>query len=98
MAKHITLNASTNAGYSADQVLDRTITLGDLLEQVQQAIEDHGEDTKIILNDGQRYGANYGYLSPWSDLFTTEPVECGTCGTEADYEDQDECRVCGAEL
>ncbi|QFG04724.1 hypothetical protein SEA_CHICKENKING_55 [Microbacterium phage ChickenKing] len=98
MAKYVTLNASSNAGYSADQVLDRTISLNDLLEQVQQAIEDHGGDTMIVLNDGQRYGANYGYLSQYEELFTSEPVECGTCGTEADYEDQEECRVCGEEL
>lgn len=94
MAKQITLNIHSNAGYSADQVVDRTITLQDLLEAVQQAVEDHGEDAKIILNEGQTYGANFGYLSPFEELFTTEAVDCEQCGSEIDTEDGT-CDVCG---
>lgn len=98
MAKHITLNIRSNEGYSADQVIDKTITLGALLEALQEAIEEHGEDTPVILNEGQRYGANYGFLSQYEELFTVEPEYCTTCEYELDYEGQSLCPQCGNEV
>lgn len=51
-----------NEGYSPDQVRT-TLTLGELLEQVQYAIQDYGEDAVIVTDNGQRYGAQWGSLS-----------------------------------
>jgi len=75
MAEHIIFNVSTNRGYSADQVLNETITLADLLAAVEQAIADHGEDKKVVLHNGDNYGAAYGVLTPWVNLFEQEEVE-----------------------
>lgn len=69
MADYVILSISDNSGYSPEQVKDQSISLGDLLEAVQQAIEDNGADAKIVLANGQRYGASYGHISPWEDLF-----------------------------
>ena len=60
-----------NTGYAADQI-DGEWTLGALLDAVQAAIDEHGEDARIVTyqtNNG--YGAQYGNL-PFDDLFTTD--------------------------
>lgn len=62
MATQILMNISDNQGYAPDQI-DTRFTLGDLLEQVEQAIEDFGEEATIVLNNGQRYGASYGSIA-----------------------------------
>lgn len=75
MADHIIFNVSTNRGYSADQVLNETITLNDLKAALEQAIEDFGGDKKVVLHNGDNYGASYGVLTPWVDLFEQEEIE-----------------------
>lgn len=51
-----------NLGYAPDQI-DTSFTLGDLLEAVQEAVEEWGEDAIVVThqtNNGR--GANYGSL------------------------------------
>lgn len=67
----VILNISDNEGYSPDQI-DDTITLGDLVAALEEAIEQYGEDARVILNNGQRYGAKYGSIRPYSNLFERE--------------------------
>lgn len=74
MAEYIILPINSNQGYSPEQVMNESITLGDLLAAVQEAIETHGAETKIVLSNGQRYGAGYGNISQWQDIFE-EPEE-----------------------
>jgi hypothetical protein len=69
----VLLNIQASQGYAADQVADDSITLQDLLEAVEQAIADHGESAKVVLKEGGRYGALFGNISQWSDVFS--PVE-----------------------
>lgn len=67
----ITMNFAGNLSYSADQVTG--MTLGELQQAVEQAIQDHGADTEVVMfQTNNHYGANYGTLSPY-DTFT--PVE-----------------------
>lgn len=75
MAEYIVLSINSNAGYSAEQVKNESISLGDLLSAVQDAILEHGEETKIVLNNGQRYGAAWGNISQWRDIFETPEDE-----------------------
>lgn len=57
-----------NLGYGADQVR-ANMTLGELLEAVQEAIVEWGEDANVVTyQTNNRYGANYGSLSGY-DLF-----------------------------
>jgi len=72
MAK-ILMNHSGNRGYGADQV--EGMTLAELLEQVQDAILEWGEDAEVVAfqtNNGR--GANYGHLHHGYDLFNAD--EC----------------------
>lgn len=53
-----------NIAYTADDAAG--MTLADLLEQVQDAITEWGEDAEVVLhqtNNGR--GANYGQLAGW---------------------------------
>lgn len=69
-ANRIQMNIEGNLGYAPDQI-DRTITLADLLAQVQEAIEEWGEDTEVVLHQSNNgSGANYGSLSQYMDLFS----------------------------
>lgn len=69
MTDRILLNVSVNHGYAPDQI-EHTATLGDLLEQVEEAIAGHGADTLVILDSHEYRGASFGYLSTSEDLFT----------------------------
>lgn len=61
MAKVLTLPIEDNMGYSPDQI--RTaVTLQELLEAVQDAIQEHGADATVILDNGQQYGAQFGQI------------------------------------
>jgi hypothetical protein len=69
----VILNFDGNQGYSAEQVENRTITLRDLRDALEQAIADHGEDTPVVLADsGNQYGAQFGVFNSWVDLFETD--------------------------
>lgn len=50
-------------GYGIDQVEDDTMTIGDLIDE----LEDYGRDTKVVLgNDRQSYGYyTYGYIDSY---------------------------------
>ncbi|AVJ49946.1 hypothetical protein FDJ43_gp48 [Microbacterium phage Koji] len=61
MANTVLLGVNDNQGYSPDQI-NTSVTLADLLEAVQQAILDYGEDAKVVVANGQRYGAGFGSL------------------------------------
>jgi len=61
MARTVILPVSDNAGYSPDQINTR-VTLQDMLESVQQAIEEFGADAKVVISNGQRYGAGFGSI------------------------------------
>jgi len=64
---------SGNRGYGPDQV--DSMTLGDLLEVVQEAVIEWGEDATFApyqTNNG--HGANYGELDAY-DLFEEIPAE-----------------------
>lgn len=69
----VILNISDNQGYAPDQIATK-MTLARLLEAVEEAIEDFGPDAQIVLNNGQRYGASYGYIvdSGSAELFESE--------------------------
>lgn len=59
--KKIGLRILANAGYSASQV--KGVTLGELKEFIDELIEDYDEDMEVItIDDGNRYGANYGKI------------------------------------
>jgi hypothetical protein len=72
----VLLNISDNEGYAPDQI-GTSITLTDLLAAVEQAIADHGDDAKVVLSNGQKYGAGFGSISPWADVFTLPNEEDG---------------------
>ena len=76
MANRVLLNIADNGGYAPDQI-STSFTLGDLLEEVSRAIETHGADSVIVLNNGQRYGASYGSIidTKFTDLFYTPEDE-----------------------
>ena len=55
----LTMLISPNQGYGPDQV--EGLTLADLRELVNEAIDEHGEDAEVVTYDsGNRYGAKYG--------------------------------------
>jgi hypothetical protein len=76
-----------NQGYSPDDVRE-TLTLGDLIQALQEAAEQYGDDARLVLDNGQQYGAQYGGISTYRDLLVAAPAadedvcECG--GTERD--------------
>lgn len=64
----INLNIESNLGYSADQI-NRAMSLGDLLEAVEMAIEEWGEDAEVVIHQmNNRYGANFGRIVSY-DVF-----------------------------
>jgi len=72
------LSLNNNQGYAANQATNG-MTLADLLELVEYAIEDHGEDAKIVTRDtGNRRGANWGSITLHSEI-------------EASDDDKDDC-------
>ena len=65
----IKMNVNGNQGYAPDQI-ESPIKLSELLEQVEQAIMEWGEDAEVVLHQvNNRYGANYGNLVDGFDLF-----------------------------
>lgn len=63
------MNVSANRGYAADQVESR-MTLGALLEEIENAIGMFGEDAIVVTRDrDNRYGASWGKLSTYDGLF-----------------------------
>lgn len=95
MSSKVILSINSNQGYAPDQVADKSITLADLLQAVQDAVEEFGGEARVVLDEGGRYGANFGYLSQWEDLFTDgDATDCGECG-EPVREGDETCPNCG---
>lgn len=61
MARTVLLPVDDNQGYAPDQI-ETAVTLQDMLEAVQQAIQEFGADAKVVVSNGQRYGAGFGRL------------------------------------
>lgn len=68
-----------NLGYGPEQV-KTSVTLGGILEAIEDAIAEFGEDARVVLNNGQRYGATFGAFE--TEGYLREPKI-----TEADEED-----------
>ena len=82
----VLLAVEDNMGYSPEQV-DTDITLGDMLRMIQEAIETHGVDAKVVLDNGQRYGAQFGRIDSYRDqLISGEGFDCD-CGRAFETED-----------
>lgn len=62
MATTLLLDVQPNAGYSPEQV-ERRMTLAELMEAIEYAIDEYGDDAEVVLNNGQRYGAQFGYIA-----------------------------------
>lgn len=68
----VLLSVNPNAGYGPDQIT-QGLTLGELLAAVEEAVELYGEDARVVTENGQRYGARYGFIH-------RDPiVPAGTC-------------------
>lgn len=69
----INMNHSGNGGYAPDQV--NGMTLGALLEAVQEAIVEWGEDAEVVLHQvNNQYGASYGSFCEY-EIFTNDNDE-----------------------
>lgn len=61
MSRTVLLPISDNQGYAAEQV-ETHVTLQSMLDSIQDAIEQFGADAKVVLTNGQRYGAGFGRI------------------------------------
>lgn len=59
MAKTVLISVDDNRGYNPEQV-ETEVTLGELIAQLQEAAERFGDDAKVVLSNGQQYGAGFG--------------------------------------
>lgn len=69
MTKQLLLDVSPNSGYSPDQI-NQKLTLAQLLEAVENAISEYGEDAEIVTYDvNNSRGAKYGYICQhWGEV------------------------------
>ena len=68
------LNFQGNLGYGADQIA-KGITLDDLQAAIEEAIENYGGDTEVVVYQGNaQYGAKYGRIDTY-DVFSPEDDE-----------------------
>lgn len=58
----VVLNINDRQGYTAEQVKS-PMSLGELLDLVNTAIDMHGEDTEVILFNGDELGAAFGSIA-----------------------------------
>ena len=73
------LSIRDNEGYTAEQV-DGRFTLGDLLREVETAIDDLGEDTEVVtFNFNNPGGASWGKLNIDYGIESTDTFEAPTC-------------------
>lgn len=71
----VQMNHEGNRGYGADQI-ESPMTLAELLEQVQEAVTEWGEDAEVVTfqsNNGR--GANFGRLQSGYGLFESAEEE-----------------------
>lgn len=63
----VLLAIEDNQGYTPHQV-KTSMTLRDLVNALQEAADEYGEDAMIVLDNGQRYGAQFGGIDTYRDL------------------------------
>jgi hypothetical protein len=71
MAQKLVLPIEDGQGYAPDQI-STNVTLQELLEGIQEAIQEYGSDSLVVLDNGQRYGARFGAIrpaAPWHEWF-----------------------------
>lgn len=61
MARTVLIGVNDNQGYEPEQI-HTEVTLGSLLDAVNAAIQEFGEDARVVVSNGQRYGAGFGSL------------------------------------
>lgn len=72
MATTVLIGISDNQGYAPDQV-ETQVTLASLLEDIERAIEEHGADAKVVLSNGQRYGAGFGrFIATHGEVYVSD--------------------------
>lgn len=72
------LSIRDNEGYTAEQV-DARFTLGDLLREVETAVDDLGEDTEVVtFNLNNPRGASWGRISIDYGIENTDTFEAPT--------------------
>jgi len=64
----VLLQVFPNAGYRPAQV-GTSVTLADLLAEVQEAIETYGEDALVVTRNDQSRGALYGKVASVGHMF-----------------------------
>lgn len=69
MSNTIVMRYQGNLGYGADQIDNHSITLGEMLEAIQEAIAEYGDDAKVVTYQTNNRGANYGSLYGAMELF-----------------------------
>lgn len=75
MTKRVLLRHEGNLGYGSDQI-ETNMTLNELLEAVQDAIAEWGEDAIVVTHQtNNRYGANYGAISSWATFGGADPED-----------------------
>lgn len=64
MEKVVVVSVTPNAGYSSEQALEyrRGLTLEEIKNLIEEAIENYGEDAVLVTNSGDRYGATWGVI------------------------------------
>lgn len=86
MSDRVRMNIEAHMGYAPTQITD-TLTLESLAHVVAAAIEKHGPDAEVIVHTGASYGADWGRVSVYDDIFEDiEDVE----DDDDDEEDDDE--------
>ena len=75
-----------NLGYAADQVSG--MTLAELLNAVEAAVDEFGADAEVVVHQtNNRYGANFGRIDPYADMFTPAEPECD-CDNGGEFHDE----------
>jgi hypothetical protein len=65
----VALAVAPHRAYGASDV-ETERTLGDLLRALEEAVSEFGEDARLVTRDDtNRYGASWGHLEQWGDLF-----------------------------
>jgi deoxyxylulose-5-phosphate synthase len=75
MAKTVIIGVNGNQGYAPDQINTR-MTLGAMIEELQEAAEQFGEDALVVTADNQnRYGANFGGFQSYAGNLAISDAE-----------------------
>lgn len=75
MPHTVKLQHTGNQGYAPSQIRTR-MTLGDLLSQLEEAIEEFGEDAVLVTyQTNNRYGASWGKLDHHPGMITSAEEE-----------------------